>query len=146
MIKGAAAGLAGTTALNAVTYMDMVVRGRPSSTTPEQVVEELANRSGRPIPGNSEERESRKQGLGALAGIATGVLVGAAAGQLYPLTRRLGPVVGSVLVGGAAMAATDLSMFRLGVSDPSSWDMSSWLSDAVPHLAFGAVTWAVLTK
>jgi hypothetical protein len=39
-LKGAMAGAAGTTALNAVTYMDMVVRGRGASSTPEQVVED----------------------------------------------------------------------------------------------------------
>ena len=50
LIKGAMAGLAGTTALNAATYLDMVWRGRPASSTPEQVVEELAKRSGRAIP------------------------------------------------------------------------------------------------
>jgi hypothetical protein len=46
-VKGAMAGLAGTTALNAATYVDMVWRGRPASSTPEQVIEELAKRSGR---------------------------------------------------------------------------------------------------
>jgi len=146
LIRGAMAGLAGTTALNAVTYADMVWRGRAASTTPEQVVGELAKRGGRAIPGNDEERRNRLQGLGALAGIATGVAVGAAAGQLHGLARGVGPVLGPALIGGAAMAATDLSMFRLGVTDPRSWDRSSWLSDAVPHLAYGVVTWALLPR
>ena len=30
LLRGAAAGAAGTTALNTVTYLDMVVRGRPA--------------------------------------------------------------------------------------------------------------------
>jgi len=81
--------------------------------------------------------------LGALAGIATGVLVGAAAGLFHPVIQRLGPL-GPALVGGAAMLATDMTMARLGVSDPSSWDAASWLSDAAPHLIFGQVTCAVL--
>jgi hypothetical protein len=34
VLRGAAAGAAGTTALNAVTYLDMVVRGRPASDAP----------------------------------------------------------------------------------------------------------------
>jgi hypothetical protein len=76
-VKGAMAGLAGMTALNAATYVDMVWRGRPASSTPEQVIEELAKRSGRTIPGDSHERPNRVQAMGALAGIAAGVTVGA---------------------------------------------------------------------
>jgi hypothetical protein len=34
MLLGAAAGAAGTTMLNTVTYLDMVARARPASTTP----------------------------------------------------------------------------------------------------------------
>jgi hypothetical protein len=82
--------------------------------------------------------------LGALAGMAAGVAVGAAAGQFHGAVRRLGPVLGPGLVGGAAMAATDIGMYRLGVTDPKSWDASSWLSDALPHLAYGVATWALL--
>ena len=41
VLRGAAAGAAGTTALNAVTYLDMTVRGRGTSSTPEQTVEAL---------------------------------------------------------------------------------------------------------
>jgi hypothetical protein len=144
ILKGALAGLAGTTALNAATYVDMAVRARPASSTPEQAVEELAKRGGVTIPGEGEERENRLQGLGPLSGIATGVLVGAAAGQFSFVVRRLGPVLGPVLLGGAAMAATDGGLAKLGISDPGSWDATAWLSDAIPHLAFGAVTWAVL--
>ena len=29
---------------------------------------------------------------------------------------------------------------------PRTWDAASWLSDAVPHLAYGAVTWAALAR
>lgn len=143
-MRGAMAGLAGTTALNAAAYLDMVWRGRGASSTPEDVVEELAKRAGRTIPGEGQVRQNRLQGLGALAGIATGVLVGAAAGQLHDVFRGLGPVLGPALVASAAMAATDIGMYGLGVSDPRSWDLSSWLSDAVPHLAYGVVTWSLL--
>jgi hypothetical protein len=44
------------------------------------------------------------------------------------------------------MAITDISMSRLGVSDPRSWHAAAWLSDAIPHLAFGATTWALLAS
>lgn len=144
-IKGAAAGLAGTAALDLASYADMALRGRSASSAPEQVVEELAKRNGLTIPGEGEERQNRVQALGALAGIGTGVAVGAAAGEFSFVVRRLGPVLGPALLGGAAMAATDYGMKALGVSDPSTWDATSWISDIVPHLAFGLVTWLVLT-
>ena len=64
--RGAVAGAAGTTALNAVTYLDMAVRARPASKTPEQAVTELAERSHLPIPGGEPARENRICGLGAM--------------------------------------------------------------------------------
>jgi len=42
------------------------------------------------------------------------------------------------------MTVTDIGMHRLGVSDPKSWGAGSWLADAVPHLAYGMVTWVQL--
>ena len=55
-LRGAAAGAAGTAALNAVTYLDMAIRGRPSSSTPEQVVETIADKAHVSIPGDSQAR------------------------------------------------------------------------------------------
>jgi hypothetical protein len=144
LLRGALAGAAGTTALNAVAYLDMAWRGRPPSSIPQQSVEALAERAGREIPGSGEERENRLEGLGALAGIATGIAVGAAAGELRAVVLGLGPVLGPVLLGGAAMAATDVSLTRLGLADPREWDATAWLSDAGPHLAFGVVSYAAL--
>lgn len=144
LMRGAAAGAAGTTALNAVTYLDMAWRGRPASSTPQQAVEELARRAGRPIPGQGSERDNRLEGLGALAGLATGIGIGALAGGAQALVLRLGPVAGSVLLGATAMAATDASLTGLKLTDPREWDAAAWLSDAVPHLAFGLATYGVL--
>jgi hypothetical protein len=144
LIRGALAGAAGTTALNAAGYADMAWRGRPSSSTPQQAVEELARRAGAKIPGSGGERDNRLEGLGALAGIATGVAVGALAGELRAVVLRLGPVLGPVLLGGAAMTATDVSLTRLGLTDPREWDATSWLSDAGPHLAYGVISYAAL--
>jgi hypothetical protein len=144
LISGAAAGAAGTSALNAVTYLDMAVRARPSSSTPEQVIDVLAERAGHPVPGTGETKDNRLEGLGALGGIATGVAVGAGFGTLRRRGLRLGPVLGPLVIGAAAMVATDVGMARLGVSDPREWDATSWLSDAIPHLAFGITTYATL--
>jgi hypothetical protein len=144
ILAGAAAGAAGTTALNAVTYLDMAWRGRPASSTPEQTVERLADRTGHPVPGQGDARQHRLTGLGALAGAATGIAIGAALGVLRAYGVRLPPVRGAALVGAAAMAVTDGSIATLRVSDPRTWSASSWLSDAVPHLAYGAITCAAL--
>jgi hypothetical protein len=144
LLRGAAAGAAGTTALNAITYLDMAWRGRPSSTTPQQAVEKLAERAGEPVLGTGQERDNRLDGLGALASLATGVGVGAAAGMVRALVLRLGPVLGPVLLGASAMTATDASLARLGVTDPRQWNAEAWLSDAAPHLAFGVACYATL--
>src|SRR5687768_12165873 len=76
MLRGAAAGAAGTTALNAVTYLDMAVRGRATSSTPERTVEKLAEKAHVPIPGEDETRVNRVQGLGAVTGLVAGIGVG----------------------------------------------------------------------
>jgi hypothetical protein len=144
LFLGAAAGAAGTTALNAVTYLDMVWRARPSSSTPQQLVEKGAEAAGIDIPGEGEERENRLSGLGPLAGIATGVGVGLAYGLLDTLRLRPPRAVGMLLTGGAAMAGSVMPLAATGVTDPRSWDASSWASDVVPHLAYGAVvTWTM---
>jgi hypothetical protein len=44
VIRYAVAGAAGITLLDAVGYADIVVRGRPASSAPAQVVEELATK------------------------------------------------------------------------------------------------------
>lgn len=144
LLRGAVAGAAGTTALNAASYLDMAARARPSSSTPQQTVETLAERAGHPVPGDGEEKHNRLTGLGSLGGIATGVSIGSAAGLLGPLIRRLPLGLSSILLGGAAMALTDSSMVRLGITDPSSWSAEDWAADAVPHFAYGFVTAAAL--
>jgi hypothetical protein len=141
---GALAGAAGTTALNAATYLDMAARGRPASPTPEKSVEVLASRAGVDIPGDGETRQNRLAGLGPLLGAGTGVGVGVVFGLLRRAGFHLPGPVGAVVVGATAMAASDVSMTRLGVTDPKEWDAAGWLSDALPHLAYGAVTVATL--
>src|SRR3954462_14202829 len=81
VLRGAAAGAAATTALNAVTYLDMAVRGRGSSSTPEDTVEALAEKAHVSIPGDEEERQNRLQGLGPPARVAAGGGGGGGAGR-----------------------------------------------------------------
>jgi hypothetical protein len=143
LARGAAAGAAGTTALNAATYIDMAVRGRPSSSTPEETVTTMADKAGIDIPGSGETEENRVQGLGPLMGILTGVGVGALAGALVKARPLPVPVL-SLLVGGGAMVGSNLPMTGLGITDPRSWPASSWISDVVPHAAYGTITAALL--
>jgi hypothetical protein len=77
VLIGAAAGAAGTTALNAVTYLDMVARGRPTSSTPEDTGEKLSDKAHVPVPGEGDARKNRVAGLGPLTGPVAGVGVGA---------------------------------------------------------------------
>jgi hypothetical protein len=44
---GLAAGAASVTTLNAITYLDVALRARPSSDSPSQAVEQLAAKAGR---------------------------------------------------------------------------------------------------
>jgi hypothetical protein len=144
LLLGAAAGAAGTTALNAVTYLDMAMRGRGTSSTPEQTVAAAAAKAGVDIPGEGEVRDNRLQGLGALSGIATGVAVGAVVATMDGLGLRPGRLGGSLLSGALAMAASDVSMTRLGVTDPRTWSAPDWAADVVPHFAYGLVTYSTL--
>jgi len=145
LAKGAAAGAAGTTALNAVTYLDMAVRGRGTSSTPQQVVEKMADELGVDVPGEGDARQHRIEGLGSLSGIATGVGVGAILGALRRLGLRPGPVAGSLVAAAVAMVGANAPMTRMGITDPHRWSAVDWLADAVPHLAYGVVTHATLT-
>lgn len=139
VIRGAVAGAAGTTALNAAAYLDMVVRGRPSSSTPERSVEAMAARVHARIPGDEVHRQARLTGLGALNGIAVGAGVGVLAAGLGRVGLPLPRWAGAVGVAAMAMAASDVPMAGLGVTDPRIWSVTDWLSDAVPHLVFGLV-------
>lgn len=144
MLAGAAAGAAGTVALNAATYADMVIRARPASSVPATVAARLADRAGIDLSGEGEDGETaqnRQNGLGALFGIATGVGVGTAYGLVRPaLGRDVSKARAGVVLGLAAVAGSDVPSAALGVTDPARWGVNSWVSDLVPHLAYGFVT------
>lgn len=142
--RGLIAGAAGTTALNAVSYLDMAVRGRSASSTPATSVDVLAQRLGVQVPGSGQELDSRREALGALLGTAAGLAVGVVAGKARAGGLRLPRPLGALATGAAAMAASDVPIAALGISDPRTWTGSDWLADAVPHLAYGAATHSVL--
>ncbi|MDQ1730224.1 MAG: hypothetical protein QOK10_383 [Pseudonocardiales bacterium] len=144
ILFGALAGAAGTTALDAVTYLDMTVRGRAASQTPQGTVEAVSEKIQLPIPGEGKARENRIAGLGGVAAIVTGAAVGALAGLSRSLGWKPGPVVESLAVGGVAMLVANAGMAALAVTDPRTWTAADWASDVLPHVAYGAVTVATL--
>jgi hypothetical protein len=140
LLKGGAAGAAGTTALNAVTYLDMAVRARPTSSTPEESVEKLADRANVTIPGDDDERSNRIAGLAPLLGMSAGIAAGAAYGALTALTGTPRLRTGILITSVAALLVGNAPMTLLGITDPREWDAEAWLSDVVPHVAYGVVT------
>lgn len=143
-LRGAAAGAAGTTVLNAVTYLDMVLRGRGTSSTPEDTVEKLSNKIHVPVPGGGDERDNRVSGLGALTGIVSGVGIGGLLGVIRAAGWRPGILAASTAATLGALLGTNGPMTALGITDPRTWPPSSWVSDVVPHLAYGVVTACVV--
>ena len=139
MVSGALAGAAGATALNAVTYADMALRGRSGSGLPERTVGTVAAKTGVSLGDEEKTAATRKESLGALFGLAVGIGVGAAYGLIrsrfrvpcWPAAVGLG-IVASVASEGPATA--------MGLTDPRTWGATGWLTDLVPHLAYGAVT------
>jgi hypothetical protein len=140
MLRGVAAGAAGTTALDVVTYLDMAVRGRPASSTPERTVEKLAETAHLSVPGEGAQRASRLEGLGAL----TGLLAGVGVGGLLGLARAAGLRAGTLLTAAAVLVSTNGPMTVLRVTDPRSWSVADWISDLVPHLAYAVVVTTTL--
>jgi hypothetical protein len=144
VVLGAAAGAAGTTALNAVTYLDMAVRGRPSSDTPERTAQRATEEAGIEVPGDDDTRENRSSGIGPLLGVATGLGVGALLGGLRGAGWRPPLGVAAVTATVVALVGANAPMASLGVSDPRTWSATDWAADVVPRAAYGAVTAAML--
>jgi hypothetical protein len=140
LLAGVAAGAAGTTALNAVTYLDMAARARPASTTPDDTVRKAQELTGVALGESDEDADNRRSALGALLGIASGLATGAVYGVLRPHLRRVPLGVLGVGAGLAANVGSTGPMAALGVTDPRSWPADSWVSDLIPHLAYGLAT------
>ncbi|HET6437635.1 MAG TPA: hypothetical protein VFG59_06225 [Anaeromyxobacter sp.] len=138
VVAGLAAGAAGTAALNAVTYGDMLLRGRAASEVPARTAEALTGRMGVRFPGGDRSRH-RMEASGALMGMVAGMGTGVLYGALR--RRRSAPLVLRALsLCGPAMLAADAPPVFLRVTDPRRWHPSGWLADLVPHLVYGLVT------
>ncbi|WP_249998599.1 hypothetical protein [Actinoplanes sp. M2I2] len=136
-LKGLVAGAAGATALNAVTYLDMAVRARPASTAGEDSVAKLAELAHVPL-GDEDSAGNRKSGLGPLLGYATST----AAAVAYTVAggHRLPTATSTAALTVLGMLASSGPMTALHVTDPRTWKAADWVSDLIPHLAYGWVT------
>ncbi|XVQ14200.1 hypothetical protein ACQP1W_17145 [Spirillospora sp. CA-255316] len=136
--RGLVAGAAGTTALNAVAYLDMAVRGRPASSTPEQSVQRLAEAGGIGLGDDPDRAENRKAGLGPLLGYGTGLGMAMVYGLVARHRRVPRPAAGLAMTG-LAMLGSNVPLTALGLTDPRQWTLKDWMSDILPHLAYGVV-------
>lgn len=136
---GTIAGAVGTLALDVVSYGDMLVQGRAASALPGQTAARLAEIAGVDLgAADSDAARNRGTALGALLGYGTGVAVGAAFG-VWARHRSLGALSGPAL-GGVVIVVANGPMVALRLTDPRTWGVAGWVSDIVPHLAYGWVT------
>ena len=140
-LRGLGAGAAGTVTLNIITYADMAIRGRPASSTPQQIAETLARWAGLLPPadvpgGNPPQAQHRATAIGALMGYATGLGVGTLYGVLQPRIN-LPLVAGGLAAGLLAEAASDGTAIAIAGSNPKTWGLTGWLEDIIPHAAYG---------
>ncbi|MEV0617243.1 hypothetical protein AB0I81_28245 [Nonomuraea sp. NPDC050404] len=135
LVKSLIAGAAGTSALNIATYLDMAIRARGASSTPQQAVEKLTGLTDVSL-GEGEQAEHRKEALGSLLGYATGAGAALCYGLLSSGRHPSWPVGVSALTA-LAMTGSNAPLTALGVTNPREWPPSSWVSDVIPHLAYG---------
>jgi len=142
-LLGLMAGATGTVALDTATYVDMALRGRASSETPAYVAGAIASKLGAhtsAITGQSSQAQSRRSGMGALLGYATGCSLGVAYGLARPWLGKSTPLLSGLALGALAMVAADTPAITLHQTNPRSWGASGWLADIAPHLVYGFAT------
>ncbi len=140
LVRGLIAGAAGTSALNAVTYLDMAIRARPASSTPQQAVDKMADLVDVDL-GEEEQAANRREALGSLLGYGTGAGAALCYGLAAERWRPSWPV-GVLALTALAMVGSNAPLTLLGTTDPRSWSATDWISDVVPHLAYGVTAYA----
>ncbi|MEY2431285.1 MAG: hypothetical protein QOC92_1010 [Acidimicrobiaceae bacterium] len=136
-LAGAIAGAVGTLTLDIVSYVDMFVQGRAPSSLPGDAAASVAGMVGIDLSGDDDASKNRRSALGAILGYSTGILVGAAYGVVR---RRPGSSRAGIRLGASVMAIANGPMVAQGLTDPREWGAVGWISDIVPHMAYGIVT------
>jgi hypothetical protein len=138
LARGLAAGATGTIALELTTYLDMLVRGRPPSDQPDRLGSALSDHVGF-AAGEDEAATSRRSGLGSAFGYIDGLALPVLYAAMAP--RRDRPVLAAaLLLSVGAMIGSNGPAVAFGLTDPRTWSLDDWLTDAVPHLVYGFVT------
>ena len=124
-LKGLLAGAAGTVALDIASYADMALRGRSSSNAPAKMVSTIASMvhlplSSQGVGAQDQTAQNRASGLGALLGYINGLGTGVVYGLLRSQSDELPLSLAGTLVGLAAMAASDVPLVMLKVTDPKT--------------------------
>jgi hypothetical protein len=141
VLDAVAAGAAGSTALNVVTYLDMAIRGRPASQSAEETVRRLTEQAHIGL-GPQQKAANRRSGLGPLLGYGAAISTAVAFGTAVrgrPIPVRMA----AALLGAGAMVAADAPLTAARVTDPRTWSRTDWVADIIPHLVYGMVTAAV---
>jgi hypothetical protein len=140
---GLVAGAVGTETLNLMTYGDMALRGRGASSVPSKVAAALgADLHIKAITPENESSEAgnRRSAAGALLGYATGLSLGVIYGGLRATNFEANPLTTAIGLGIGAMAMGDVPAVVTGATNVREWGKSDWLSDIVPHIAYGLAT------
>jgi len=145
MVRGKLAGLAGTASLDAVTYLDMAIRGRAPSELPDNMVRKLAELAGceqfaKPAEELDDKTRQQRAGIAALLGYADGAGSGVLFGLARPFMRGVPCFWAGIGLAGLTMLLSEGLAAKLGQTDPSSWPASAWIEDIVPRCVYGWVT------
>ncbi len=142
---GLLAATAGTIALDAVSYADMLLRGRPASELPTEVVKKLAPLVGwTDILADDEATANKRSALGALLGYANGMAAGAVYGAIRPAFRWVPWPIAGLILGGATLVTSEGLATQLGATDWSTWSAGEWIADIIPRSIYGLTVAAVI--
>lgn len=145
MVLGTLAGASGKVAIDITTFTDMLVRGRPASPMPAEVIRKLAQKASiepleKPDDEASAQTKHRRSALGALSGFGVGLALGAVYGTIRPAMAGVPVVAAGVVLGLCAMAATDVPATTLHAAKASERTAVAWASDILAHMSYGIVT------
>lgn len=141
-VQGLAAGCVGLVALEMASYVDQYLRARPPSDSPTKLGKAVGDELGLDL-GVGETRTNRASALGPLAGYWDGLLLGVVWSVVA--ARDASPVRGAALLTAGAMVGSNGPLVAFGITDPRDWSRDAWLSDLLPHLAYGLATTATVS-